>query len=352
MDHEDKDGLALCLAKDAQEAMEWLNNIGVAYLDAGEIAIAKAFFVQALRLKAQTSAAAVVATTSPTTSTLRRAVSAAHCASQSATSPATTIRISPSIATATSNNINITALATRTVTAAAKRGGRHCATTPTGKSKTLKVTQTVNKATVLDRHPFLHDRALAFFRPPSRSIGSWRHNNPLDPAPATSNEESSTFSSTTTTSSSSSSDSPLVSTAMVIFNLGLVHHILGLMDASQHREMTHRAQLLYEESMSLLDLHLWNVKGGQEYPLGKTTTSAASFPPSPSPHVELLLMATYNNLAHVAFEMGNYEACATLMDQLRPLVSDAAIVDFRHGCKRKFLLNSLLLFAPTVAAVA
>jgi hypothetical protein len=77
-----------------------------------------------------------------------------------------------------------------------------------------------------------------------------------------------------------------------------------------------------------------------------------SFPPSPSPHVELLLMATYNNLAHVAFEMGNYEACNTLMDQLRPLVSDAATADFRNGCKRQFLLNSLLLMAPTVAAVA
>lgn len=296
-----------CLAKDCQEAMEWINNIGVAYLDVGEISIAKAFFIQALRLRAQKTAELEEVLESAPASATQHPQSSADESSLIRTTPSSAVSENgaPALPTTTfsSSTINITVLATQTVISAAKRGRERVSPT-TIESRTFSAQV---ETTLFDCNPFLHDSAFAFTR----------RNHCYEIATDTSH-------------------SPLLSTALVIFNLGLVHHILGLMNASQHREMTYRAQLLYEESKSLMDLHLRKVK--QQ---GHET--------SESPNIDRLRMATYNNLALLAFELGDYTTSTALMDRLRPIVTNPSDSD---ECKRQFLLNSLLLVPPTVAAVA
>lgn len=273
-----------CTARDTQDAMQFINNIGVAYLDAGEIIIAKAFFIQALRLKAKLSMndLSVMDNGNVIDKTIRDSPQDVPILRSTATS-----KHQSSEPTCIATQIDVAAMATRILTMAVKRhvfGGSSAQTTTTGHQYFFSLSQ----------HPCFQQHAIAV---PMRQSLSIRCN-------------------------------PLVATANVIFNLALVHHTLALMDARSHDQMMIKAQLLYEEALSLL-----NVVHCQKH--------------ARRGHFDLLRLSLYNNLGHVAFQFGRYESCAIFMQLLHKVVMEAP-----NTGHRSFLLNSMLLVAPTLAAAA
>ena len=122
---------------------------------------------------------------------------------------------------------------------------------------------------------------------------------------------------------------PLISTATVIFNLGLVHHTLALTNATSKEQLLTKAHLLYEEAVSLVI----------------DSDSATNQPQRPD-HV--LLLALYNNLAHVAFQIGRYNTASMYAERLYRLVLESSTP--QHP--RSFLRNVIFLLATTQAAAA
>jgi tetratricopeptide (TPR) repeat protein len=142
------------------------------------------------------------------------------------------------------------------------------------------------------------------------------------------------------------SPDPLINTTIVssiiIFNVSIIYHLKGLEGRTMGSTRLQKAKSLYQKSHHLL------VDAG--VPLGSTG----------NPVIDMLSMALFNNLAHVAFEMQGYEDSRKYFDSLIRFAltvvptryGDAYVGSLLDQQKSNFLLNAIILQAPKLAAAA
>jgi hypothetical protein len=141
--------------------------------------------------------------------------------------------------------------------------------------------------------------------------------------------------------------------AILIFNLALVHHLKAMQGGcgSSSRcsmKWLAKAKSLYEYSLTLIPEVQW----------GAGVLEGASA----SPVMDLLCMALFNNLAHVCFELLNYAESSMFFSELIGFAStvipsaygggDDHLALCMEGIKNNFLLNAITLKAPAIAPAA
>jgi tetratricopeptide (TPR) repeat protein len=132
--------------------------------------------------------------------------------------------------------------------------------------------------------------------------------------------------------------------AIIIFNLSIVYHLKGLEGGSGSISSMRlrKARALYQKSQNLL------IDAG--VPLGATG----------NPVIDVLSMALFNNLAHVAFELSSYEESRQFFDFLIRFAltvvpskyGDAFVAALLDQQKSSFLLNAIILQVPKLAPAA
>jgi tetratricopeptide (TPR) repeat protein len=130
--------------------------------------------------------------------------------------------------------------------------------------------------------------------------------------------------------------------SIILFNLALVNHLKGLGSPSQRRLLLDKAARLYEQSHGLL----------LEVGVARIATGNCV--------VDVLCMALFNNMAHVAFELSAYPASRLLFDSLISFAlsvvpsryNEAMVSDFVNLTKSQFLLNEAILVPPRLASAA
>jgi tetratricopeptide (TPR) repeat protein len=133
-----------------------------------------------------------------------------------------------------------------------------------------------------------------------------------------------------------------VVSSIVLFNLGIVYHLKGLVGTGEATMRLAKARSLYHKSQLLL--------------------VDAGVPPSSTgnPVIDMLCMALYNNLAQVSFEMLSYNDSRSYFEHLIQFAltvvpsryGDATIAALVDQQKSNFLLNAIILHAPKLAAAA
>lgn len=128
--------------------------------------------------------------------------------------------------------------------------------------------------------------------------------------------------------------------SIIIFNLGVAYHVNGL-ETYSGPQLTKSLSMYQKAYVLLLDVGI---------------------PPMPTGNamVDLLFMALFNNLAHVCFELVNYEESERYFDSLyrfayaiSPIFyDDPAARDAIEQHKRNFLLNAVILKTPNFANAA
>ena len=142
------------------------------------------------------------------------------------------------------------------------------------------------------------------------------------------------------------SPEPLINTTVistiVIFNLAVVYHIKGLHEKALSDSRLVKAHSLYTKAYLLLE------------------DAGVTFGSTGNAVVDLLSMAVSNNLAHVCFELANYDESRSHFDSLIRFA--LTVVPGRYGDryvssvmdqqKSNFLLNAIILHAPNLAPAA
>lgn len=129
---------------------------------------------------------------------------------------------------------------------------------------------------------------------------------------------------------------------VLIFNLGLVYHLLALRENRHSAERFSRAQQLYEKSQILL------------------TSVGVRGVATGNAEIDMLSLALLNNLAHVCFERSQFDVSNAYYVYLiqfalsvRPAdYNNMYIRDFVDRQKSNVLLNAIILRAPIAAASA
>jgi len=141
--------------------------------------------------------------------------------------------------------------------------------------------------------------------------------------------------------------STTITSSIIIFNLAVVCHLQALRGESVDLQRLTRARNLYHKSALLLrDARVFTdaSKGGV------------------NPILDLLVLALCNNLAQISHQLGNYTETrlyfgrmmqyATTVDRSAHYADDALAALTVHHHKSSFLLNAMILHAPTLAAAA
>ena len=134
-----------------------------------------------------------------------------------------------------------------------------------------------------------------------------------------------------------------VVSSIVLFNLGIVYHLKGLETSGEESRMRlTKARSFYHKSQLLLA------------DAGIPATSVGN------PVLDMLLMALYNNLAEVSYEMQSYSESRQYFEGLIRFAltvapsnyGDATIAAMVDQQKSNFLLNAIILLPPKIAAAA
>jgi hypothetical protein len=141
--------------------------------------------------------------------------------------------------------------------------------------------------------------------------------------------------------------------AILIFNLAVAHHLKAMQggSGSSSRCVVNwltKAKSLYKSSLTLMPVVQW----------GDAVLEGASA----KPVMDLLVMALFNNMAHVCFELSNYAESSMLFRELVGFaltvipstygVGDDHLVLCMEDSKNNFLLNAITLRAPVTAPAA
>lgn len=126
--------------------------------------------------------------------------------------------------------------------------------------------------------------------------------------------------------------------AILLFNLALALHLMGLEPGTEL--YLHKALKLYRLSKKLITQHL---KGDeQEQPDDSELTRINA----------QLVMSILNNMGHIYYELGEYVASRTYFDGMTTMVARNARQRLGTADLEAFLLNSIVLSKPLVAAAA
>jgi tetratricopeptide (TPR) repeat protein len=126
--------------------------------------------------------------------------------------------------------------------------------------------------------------------------------------------------------------------AILIFNLALALHLIGLEPGME--SFLHKGLKLYKLAKKLITQHLKEDEQDQpeESELNRINTQ--------------LVMSILNNMGHIYYELGEFVASRTYFDGMTTMVAWNARQQLGYQDLEAFLLNSIVLSQPSVAAAA
>ena len=137
--------------------------------------------------------------------------------------------------------------------------------------------------------------------------------------------------------------------SIVVYNLALAYHLRGIQEGEESsckKLFLSRALALYEKCSDML--------------LVPSRVATAKLTSTNNSVIDLLFMALFNNIAHISFELLNYEKCRSYAGMLLQFMSSIESSDYGDqqvaAIMRRvivtFFLNSLALRPPTAARAA